>query len=40
MIAIPNLKLARMTANEAAARRSLRAINAAQARFAESNSQY
>jgi type II secretory pathway pseudopilin PulG len=37
IIVIPNLSLARMTANEAAARQSLRAINLAQAKFAESN---
>jgi type II secretory pathway pseudopilin PulG len=37
IIAIPNLRLAGMTANEAAARRSLRAINLAQTKFAGSN---
>lgn len=37
-IAIPNLKLARMTANEAAARRSLHAVNSAQTQFAKLNS--
>lgn len=37
VIAIPNVRLARMTANEAAARRSLRAINLAQKKFAELN---
>jgi hypothetical protein len=37
VIAIPNLKLARMTANEASAKRALHAINAAEARFAASN---
>jgi type IV pilus assembly protein PilA len=35
VIAIPNLKLARMTANESSARDSLRAVNAAEARFAK-----
>jgi hypothetical protein len=33
IIAIPNVKLARMTANEAAAQWSSRAINVAQAKF-------
>jgi len=33
LIAIPNIKLARMTANGAAAKRSIRAINIAQAKF-------
>jgi hypothetical protein len=37
LIAIPNLKLARMTANEASAKRSLFAINVAQAKFRASN---
>lgn len=37
VIAIPNLKLARMTANEASAKRSLHAINDAEARFSASN---
>jgi hypothetical protein len=36
-IAIVGFKLARMTANEASARRSLHAINSAQAKFAESD---
>jgi hypothetical protein len=36
-IAIPNIKLGRMTANEAAARQSLRAINLAEAKFAKSD---
>ncbi len=36
-IAIPNIKLARITANEAAARRSLRAINLAETKYAQSN---
>jgi type IV pilus assembly protein PilA len=37
VIAIPNLKLARMTANEGSAKRSLHAINAAEAEFSTSN---
>ena len=37
IIAIPNIKLARMTANEASAKRSLHAINAAEAKFLASN---
>ena len=37
VIAIPNLKLARITANEASAKLSLHAINVAQAKFAASN---
>jgi hypothetical protein len=37
VIAIPNLKLACMTANEASAKRMLHTINAAQQKFAESN---
>ncbi len=36
-IAIPNLKLARMTANEASAKRMLQAINTAQQKFLASN---
>ena len=36
-IAIPNVKLARMTANEASAKRMLHAINTAQQKFAASN---
>jgi hypothetical protein len=34
-MAIPNIKLARMTANEASARRSLRIVNSAETKFAE-----
>lgn len=37
VIAIPNLRLARMTANEASAKRSLHAINAAEAKFSTLN---
>ena len=37
VIAIPNLKLARMTANEASAKRMLHAINTAQQKFSASN---
>ncbi len=36
-IAVPNLKLARMTANETSAKRVLHAINTAQQKFAASN---
>jgi hypothetical protein len=37
VIAVPNIKLARMTANEASAKRSLRAINVAQTNFSASD---